>query len=169
MYRILRAVWRTFSVCVVILIVLTAILFVGTQLFGLRSYPHLQDDMEPAIRKGSLILARPVSGSELAPGDVIVFRPDGGTVTAHRIDRLASDGSRGGSYSFYTKSDRGTPDPEAVYENNVIGIVVAARPYLGFVSGYVSHAPGLYFAAIAMVLAIVGLLLPEPKKARSKP
>lgn len=109
--------------------------------------------MEPAISTGSLVL---VSAQErYAVGDVITYRNPGndGVPTTHRI---IEEGLQGGELAYTTQGDANESiDPRAVVDEWIIGKVVLAVPYLGYLLDFARQPIGFIFLIVLPALLIV--------------
>jgi signal peptidase len=122
--------------CLKILLLATASLAALTLLLHCTSrlLPFLVAEgssMEPAIRRGDLLLLRGVGGG-VGPGDVIAFHEPyrRGVVVAHRVVEVVE---LNGVKLFRTKGDANpAPDPWLVPEADVVGVVASVVPALGF-------------------------------------
>src|SRR4029079_13669986 len=111
-------------------------LFVGVtvlpRVFGIELRTVVSGSMEPAIDKGALVVASPVSASDLRVGDVIMFRaPDGsGRVITHRVAGLNDDGA---TRTIQTRGDANNEnDPWTVAPADLLGRVRGDIPYAGY-------------------------------------
>ena len=88
--------------------------------------------MAPAIRQGSIIVAKRVDPATIAPGDVISFRrpqrPD--IPITHRVMEVRLED---GSPVFLTKGDANSfTDPEEVRVSQPISKLVYTVPFVGY-------------------------------------
>jgi signal peptidase len=142
------------AVLVVLLaaVAVTAALTLFAPLFGGRALAIAGGSMEPAIPRGSLVLALP--GAAYGVGDVVAIQSGGATPYTHRIIRLAE---RDGRPYFETKGDSSPgPDPQLVPLDALIGRVAFVMPYLGFLVFLVASGAGL-FGLLLLGAAILAL------------
>ncbi len=109
--------------------------------------------MEPAIHTGSLVMILPQSAYEV--GDVITFGEDTRTKvpTTHRIVDARVES---GVMVFQTKGDANEdPDVREVGEGEVIGKVVLAIPYLGYIIDFAKQPIGFFLLIVTPAAAII--------------
>jgi signal peptidase len=115
--------------------------------------------MEPAIGLGAAIVIAPVRPAELTQGDVVSLQvgPERTTYT-HRIVEVAP---RPDGVWIRTKGDANAePDPSLVPATAVVGRVVWAIPFAGYLMALLSLPVGIVFVLglAATLLAIAWLL-----------
>lgn len=107
--------------------------------------------MEPTIMTGSIVVVKP--SASYAVGDVVTFGEDTARQipTTHRI--IASyDGG-----AFQTKGDANEEaDPQAITQGDIIGRVVFAAPYMGYVLDFARQPIG-FTLMIGIPAAIIVL------------
>lgn len=130
----------------------------------------LSGSMEPAIKKGSMVVVRPVDLYKT--GDVITFGKDDkeNIPTTHRI---IAERVENGNLLFTTKGDANDdPDGKEVRESEVIGKVVFDIPYLGFILDMARKPIGfvilIVIPAVLVVFDEVIKIWAEIKKMRNK-
>lgn len=128
---------------------------------GYKPLNVLGGSMEPAIKLGSIILVKEISGSGIKVGDIITFRPktklnsvkENQTMVTHRVVKLFT---KKGERSFETKGDANkTSDGNRVKESQVIGKVVSSIPYLGELSLFTKSRNGFLMLIVLPGLAII--------------
>jgi len=109
--------------------------------------------MEPAIQTGSLVVVKP--SSVYGVGDVITFKSSSSDVpTTHRV---ASIEGRGTEQQFITKGDANEEvDTETTSLSAVLGKIVIAVPYAGYVLDFARQPIG--FALLIVLPALVVIL-----------
>ncbi len=106
--------------------------------------------MEPAIGRGSLVVARLTLPAALAVGDVVAFQHRGATVT-HRI---AGIDEHGDERVFTTKGDANElADPDALAFDDRVGLVVGQLPLAGYLVAVLQAYGRPLSLAAALVLA----------------
>ena len=145
------------STILVALVVLLAVALVGVRLAGIRTFTVLSGSMEPTYHVGSLIYVKKVDPTTIRPGQVITFMLDENTVATHRVVDIDGENQR-----FTTKGDANDAvDGAPVHFKNLIGKPVFCVPYLGYLSDYLTHPPGMYVGwSVAAVLLLL-LFTPE--------
>ncbi len=142
----------------VIISVLVAVVLMGLRIAGFHTYTVLSGSMEPKFSVGDLIYVKEVDPSEIKVGDSITFVLNENLVVAtHQVIRIDAENEH-----FYTKGlANDTPDAAPVHYNNVIGRAEFSIPYVGYVSDWIQHPPGLYITLLAVALLIVIIFLPD--------
>jgi signal peptidase I len=108
--------------------------------------------MEPAIGVGSLAVVMPQDPSTLAVGDVVTISLSGGTVLTHRIHEIVQQDDR---RMFRLRGDANpAPDPVLATQDQLLGRVVVAIPWLGYLLALMSMPSG-----VVGLLSFGGLLL----------
>ncbi len=124
------------------------------RLWGYQSYVIYGSSMEPAIKLGSLVVAKPVKVDDLQVGDIVVFRSPGNGVTlTHRIVEVREeDGQR----HFLTKGDASNDgDTVEVSLEDGVRQVAYHVPYLGY---FVHFARSTIGNILLIALPALGLL-----------
>jgi len=119
--------------------------------------------MAPAFQVGSAIVVEPVDPAALAVGDVVSLKSGPAkAIFTHRIIRLIQ---RDGGLWLETKGDANpAPDPSILPASDVMGRVVAAVPYVGYMVVLASSPSGLILiVSLGLVLLMAGGLL-NPKR-----
>lgn len=118
------------------------------------SYVVLSGSMEPSISTGDVVIVDGVEPADIEERDVITYRRnDADTPTTHRVVGINEEG---GELSFVTQGDANDqPDASPVPAPQVMGQVVFAIPYIGYVIEFVNTPTGF----IALVVAPFALLL----------
>ncbi len=157
------------TTAVVVLAVVMAILLVGARVIGLKVFTVLSGSMEPTYHTGSVIYVKKIDYKGLKPGDVITFMLDEDTVATHRIVEVVPDDEEHDTLRYRTKGDaNNVVDGSLVHYKNVIGTPIFTIPYLGYITSYIQHTPGIYVAisggALLMLLAFLPDLFNDEKK-----
>ena len=109
--------------------------------------------MEPALRKGDLLLVRADGG--LYPGDIVTYVSRGGSLITHRVVGHAEAG-------YITQGDANNIPDEAVTQQRVLGRVVGVLPGMGGFMESLISPPG--FAAMGLLYVLLRVL----RKARER-
>lgn len=145
-----RAVgWFQNLECAIALVVILAV--AGGALLGVTPYYVQSGSMEPSMHVGSLALVkRGIDPLDLAEGDVVAFEIAGGEIVTHRV--VVNDR---GSEELTTKGDANEAvDPSPVAYGSVVGRLLVAVPYLGYVVQAIAGA-GIQFVLVVAVLNLV--------------
>jgi signal peptidase len=149
--------WTSRALDAVLVVMLAAVVVTaGITLFapalGGRALAIAGGSMEPAIPRGSLVLAVP--GASYGVGDVVAVQAGGATPYTHRVIRVAE---RDGRPYFETKGDASAaPDSQLVPLDALIGRVVFTLPLLGYLVFLVANGAGL-LGLLAVGAAILAL------------
>jgi len=142
----------------VIVMVLSAVLLMGSRLIGYRVFNVISGSMAPKYNVGDLIYVKEVDVDTIQVGDAITFVLNEDLVVAtHRVVDIDAE-----KQHFYTKGDANeTVDASPVHFNNVIGIPKFRIPLLGYVSDYIQHPPGSYITLGVGLVLIAAVFLPD--------
>lgn len=153
-----KKIWNIASTVIVILVVLCAIILMGSRVLGFQCYTVISGSMEPTFSVGDLLYVKKVDPSTIQVGDPITFiLNEDLTVATHRVIRIDAENKR-----IYTKGDANEiEDQDPVHFNNVIGLPKFAIPKLGYVSNFVQNPPGTYIALGCGVALILAVFLPD--------
>ena len=154
----LKKIWNVVSTGLVVLIVVFALFLVGTRLMGYQVFNVISGSMEPTYSVGDLIYVKGVDVDDIEVGTPITFVLNEDLVVAtHRVIEIDKENKH-----FYTKGDANeAADAAPVHFNNVIGVPKFAIPYLGYVSDYIQHPPGMYVAIGVCAGLIVAVFIPD--------
>ena len=158
-----KIIWNTSVTLVILLMTVAVIIYVAPHL-NWRVDAVISGSMGPDIRKGSLVVTRPVSPGDVRVGDVITFSPIsvGENLITHRVV-----GIQQGPYSgFVTKGDANVKtDPFVVPSRNLIGKVVFDAPYLGSFTQFLKTDQGflttVVMPGVIVIIAYVIAILKE--------
>ncbi len=153
-----KKIWNSISTVFVILIVLCAVLLMGSRLLGFKVFNVISGSMEPKYSVGDLIYVKSVDANSIKVGDTITFvLNEDLAVATHRVIEIDSE-----NQLFYTKGDANeTADASPIHFNNVIGVPKFSIPLLGYVSDFIQNPPGIYITLIGGVILIVAVFLPD--------
>lgn len=157
----LKKIWNALTTIVVILVVLLALLLVGTRLLGLQTFVVLSGSMEPYYHVGSIIFVKDVPPESLQVGDDISFRINQNTVATHRIVEILPDANNPDALRFRTQGTANENTDEPVPQDRVLGKVVGTIPLLGYLFDFVKHPPGTYITLAAATLMVLAAFVPD--------
>jgi len=145
---------------VLALILAVAFIYVGLRFSLATDTPLVAisgQSMNPTLEDGDLTVVRGVPAEEIKVGDIIVFDPQNGVRTVHRVTRIQT--LENGTLTFKTKGDAlDGDDPYTVYPENIHGRLLYRIPYLG----YLFLNPTILIIIIAIIVVII-ILWPERK------
>ena len=160
--RALKRIWNIAGSVLVGIVVLLAVALVGVRLIGLKPYVVLSGSMEPTYPVGSLIYVKKADYKELKAGDPITYMLSENTVVTHRITEVLVDEEDPDTIRYFTKGDANdVADGSSVHYKNIIGVPVFSIPYLGYLSNYIQHPPGMYVAISAGAVLLLLVFLPD--------
>lgn len=127
---------------------------------GWRLMIVLSGSMQPAFDTGALVVVRDVDPNQILKGDIITFqesvRP--GPLITHRVIAIKKEK---GSSLFVTKGDANpSADFYPVPGENIVGRVVWAIPWLGFIAGFLQSGSGLILLTACCALLTVLVFWP---------
>lgn len=166
----IKKIWNAGITLIVVLLAVLAALIAGPRLFGMQVYCVLSGSMEPSFPTGSLLYVQKTDPSAVQAGDSITFLLTNEMPATHRVTRVDTE-----KQQFWTKGDNNDhEDAAAVPFQNLLGRPVICIPYLGYVSNYIQHPPGLYLAIAAGAVFVLLILIPDlfervEKKNRRRP
>jgi signal peptidase I len=152
--RVARRLVDLLLVLVVGTVALVAAVSLLGPAFGLRPLVIRGASMEPTIHRGSLVLATEGVADRIAVGDVVSFHEPNGTVVTHRVVAITESAVEGTLLTTRGDANPGA-DPAALPADRVIGRVVFAAPFLGFVSAMLGMPSGI----LSLVLLAFGLFV----------
>ena len=134
------------------------------RLWGYQSYVIYGGSMEPTIKVGSLILAKPANLDDLEVGDIIAFRSPNEVTVSHRIVGIREeDGQR----YFQTKGDASTGgDPTEVSLEDGVHRLAYKLPYLGYFVDFAKSTLGIVLLVVLPAARLVALQLTQGRKDR---
>lgn len=153
-----RAANMAASLALLALVTLFLGVTVVPRVFGAELRTIRSGSMEPAIGRGSLAVALPVSAGDIRAGDVIMFRQPGDPdrIITHRAADVLKEGE---SRTIQTRGDANTVlDPWSVAPANVIGRVQFHIPMVGVAIDKIRTREGF---VLLMVIPALLLLLGE--------
>lgn len=115
---------KIFSSALFFILITTTYIFLKNELRILRV---VSPSMEPAIKKGSLIMVK--SNTKYSIGDIISYKSDlGSSILTHRIEKIVKIENH---YFFITKGDNNeAEDPNPVSQKNIIGKVIFSISFI---------------------------------------
>jgi len=122
------------------------------------SYIVQSGSMEPAIPTGSIVFVKDVPAENIQEDDVITYAESrGSATTTHRVIQKFQAGD---SVRFQTKGDANEdPDPEPVYRDEIVGVVIFSVPYIGYLTTFASTRAGwVVFIVLPVTLLIASEL-----------
>jgi signal peptidase len=127
--------------------------------------------MEPAIKTGALIIVK--AEERYMVDDVVTFTTRG-TSDIPTTHRIIEDGLRAGDLVYFTKGDaNATADQELVLPANIIGKVILAIPFLGYLLDFARQPLGFFLLigipVILIMIEEVGTIVAEVRKSKKGP
>ncbi|MDW7649922.1 MAG: signal peptidase I [Bacillota bacterium] len=123
-----------------------------TVLSNFKPLTVISDSMSPTLKAGHVVVIRNVPSKDIEPGDIITFNnmPESETYITHRVVKVNSDGS------FITRGDANqTNDLAPVPAENVVGRVIVAIPYFGYLVEFTRSKLGMIIMIILPGLLIL--------------
>ena len=160
-----KKLWNALTTVLVTLLVCCSICMMGARMMGYQIFNVISGSMEPTYSVGDLLYVKVVDPDGIKVGDPITFVLNEDLVVAtHRVVEIDAENRH-----FYTKGDANdTVDAAPVHFNNVIGVPQFAIPFLGYVSDFIQHPPGMYITIGLVVILICVVFLPDLFKKEGK-
>ena len=149
--------------------VLVALAIVIPNSYGVRTLAVLSNNMEPNIKKGSMVFVTPAKPAEVKTGDFISYTINVEVIVTGRVTHIDEMNKR-----FTIKDDlSGDSDGMQVPFDSMIGVVKFSMPLLGYMLGYVLTSQGKVVVisgvlALIIIMALLGGQEPEPKKTEKR-
>lgn len=139
----LRYVLKLEAILGCALVAICMVLAFAPKLIGYSSFVIYSGSMEPAIRTGSVAVAKPTSVTDLRIGDIVAFkRSQQALPTMHRIvDIEVSDGT---TFLTFKGDANPQPDPEKVALAGEGSKVIYSVPYVGYFARYAQTQVGRF-------------------------
>jgi signal peptidase len=119
--------------------------------------------MEDTLSRGHLLILQSQAPEDINVGEIIVYNADWHT-QAPVVHRVIQRDYVDEEYRYYTQGDNNNqPDPSYRTYNEIVGVVIAAIPWIGNVTLFL-QTPGVL--PVVLVLLLILILVPEflPKK-----
>jgi len=142
----------------VILVMLAAVLtYLGPHI-GWQVDAVLSGSMEPELKVGSLVVTRFVEPEDIAVGDIITFSP--GSADKNQVTHRVVGIGHSSAIYFETKGDANdAPDPTTVPDWNLIGKVVFAVSYWGYITEFIKTPLGFLLAVVIPGTVIIAVYI----------
>ncbi|MFU8945460.1 hypothetical protein ACLRGF_01870 [Mycetocola zhadangensis] len=152
------------------------------QLLGAATQPMRSAALEPDISQGDLIVSEPVDPQSLEAGDIITFRPAGGTpsltrkvVAVEPVEEVVADagspatgGSGMNSVAAIVTSGDATTKEYRISGGQVIGKVAYHLPFAGILSREALGANPLLIVFVLVLTVAVIVVLRERRTSRAE-
>lgn len=118
---------------VMFVVVMVAVVMFMTGIFSYKPEAIMSDSMNPVFARGAVVIVQKATAMDAKVGDIVQYNLPDHSIT-HRIIRIdfSSDGS--GTRLYITQGDN-SPSPDAPVEPaQIVGIVRAEIPYVGYPS-----------------------------------
>lgn len=151
----------------VLLLMAAAVLIYLAPHLGWRADAVLSGSMEPQLKVGSLLIARPVEPEAISVGDIIIFRPTsvGENLVSHRVIGIGHSSP----LYFETKGDANyAPDPFTVPARNLVGRIWLHVPYVGYAAEFLKTPFGFVLGLVVPTLIIIAVYVRGIRRALSK-
>jgi signal peptidase I len=157
MIIVARVAHRLISMVLTLIVIVVATISVLSALDALRVHNEIGSSMTPTIRRGDLVLYRPVTADRLRTGDIIGFHWPGSDLTiTHRVVRVSRAGS---AITLSTKGDASPSadkDPIVFAPGTSLWRVTAVVPWLGPLVSVLTNS------GVPLVAGLVPLFLGLP-------
>ena len=183
-------VWNVITTVLVAVVVLVAVLLVGSLAVGMKPLYVMSGSMEPAFHVGSLILVPKDDPAVIKVGDPITYtineekdycthrvieievRETGIRFVEDENGQMVLDESGAPmieeypleetAYYFQTKGDaNNSPDGTPVYYKNVVGVPRVTIPYLGYLAHWLQTPRGRIMGITIAAVIVILTFLPD--------
>lgn len=153
----LKKICGFLSTILLIVLFALAVLLIGPNLLGMKSFAVLSGSMEPKIPVGSIVFVDEVEPATLQTSDVITYNLSGSTMVTHRVVDVDVE-----NQSIITKGDANeVEDGAPVSFSQVVGKMKMHVPYLGYISIYIRTPLGIAAACGVLIVVVLLTFLPE--------
>jgi len=147
--------WKILTYFVYAIVIVFAFLAISAKLSigGVKLLVVKSGSMEPTIKTGSLVIDKSKDNYQI--GDVVTYkgRENSQETTTHRIVDLEYQGN---IILYTTQGDaNGSPDSEKVTQDRIMGKVMIAVPYFGYVVAFTRTLPGLIILIVIPATIII--------------
>lgn len=119
---------------VALVIVMTVLVMFMTGFFTYKPLAVVSNSMVPVFSRGSVVVTQKISNPmDIQIGDILEYRSEDRTIT-HRVIAIDSTPDGSGQRLFITKGDNSPSQDRPVTMKQVVGIVRAQIPYVGYPS-----------------------------------
>lgn len=118
---------------VMFIVVMVALVMFMTGFFSYKPEAIMSDSMNPVFARGAIVIVQKASAMDAQVGDIVQYNMPDHSIT-HRVVQiqLAPDGS--GTRLYITKGDNSPSQDAPVKPEQIVGIVRAEIPYIGYPS-----------------------------------
>jgi signal peptidase len=117
-------------------IVVGALFMIGT--FSYRPIAIMSNSMHPVFDRGAIVIIEKAIAMDVKVGDIVQYKAPG-HMTTHRVIKIDFDENGSGKRVFITQGDNSpSPDP-VVKSDQIVGIIRAQVPYVGYPSVWLSE------------------------------
>lgn len=138
--------------------IILVVIFVGPNLFGMKTFIITSGSMEPLYPVGSLVYVKKVEPEEVQINDTITFyMQDNKIIATHQVYEIDKNNKEFRTQGINNKDDKGNiiHDAEAVKFSSLIGKPIVCIKYLGYVNRLITSKPGIYFIFLGTVIIIL--------------
>ena len=138
--------------------IILVVIFVGPNLFGMKTFIITSGSMEPLYPVGSLVYVKKVEPEEVQINDTITFyMQDNKIIATHQVYEIDKNNKEFRTQGINNKDDKGNiiHDAEAVKFSSLIGKTIVCIKYLGYVNRLITSKPGIYFIFLGTVIIIL--------------
>lgn len=153
----LRKICNFLSTVLLIVMLLVAGVLLLPPLMGCKNLAVLSGSMEPAIRVGSIVVAREEESDDLLVGDIITYSLTGDTLVTHRIIEVNSEEG----YVLTQGDANDVADGAPVNFEQIVGKVLFHIPFLGYITMYMKTPIGITGVCVVLIVMILLTFLPD--------
>lgn len=105
--------------------------------FAYKPMAIVSNSMKPVFSRGSLVIVQKANAMDVRQGDIVQYEAPGHMVT-HRVQKIEQSAD-GGERVFTTKGDNSPSADVPVRAKQIVGIVRAQVPYVGYPSVWLNE------------------------------
>ncbi|ETI70139.1 signal peptidase I [Neobacillus vireti] len=126
-------------------------------ILGYKVMTVLSGSMEPLLKPGDIVVARPIDLEKVKVNDVITFRNNQHTLVTHRIiDLVTNDGE----VFFQTKGDANNVEDEGLISSEQLeGSLFFYIPKAGYIANFLQSSMGIILlVTVPLLILTIGLV-----------
>lgn len=147
-----RLLWTSVSFALLLTsLLLATFLLIVPKALGALPMAILTGSMRPAMEPGTMVVVKPVPASQLEIGNVVTYQwaPDDPTLVTHRITEISHTSQ--GQTVLTTQGDNNDAADPPIKAEQVMGEVVYAVPYFGWITNTIHSEVGRQYVRYAAI------------------
>lgn len=123
---------------IMLVILMIGLVFFMTGALSYRPRAIVSNSMKPVFERGAIVVIQKSSPMDVKVGDIVQYDIPGRSIT-HRVIKIKESDDGGGKRVFITKGDNSPSIDLPVKENQIVGIIRAQIPYVGYPSVWLNE------------------------------